>query len=324
VSVKLTSALIPLFLSAVALNGTGSSKGVLEVQSIECPNICHRVSVNVPTTETPRDLTVAWLEYHETGVCEDIDAEFRFLGRGLEVWCLVEDEKSYEKLKKRLAPLRASYALRVEGTPVAVEEKSPADRNPPPSLWNNEELQLYLRNWYAHDHSVIGGMNPPDLFDRTESEFGLKNRMRLFSLQILNWARGMQRRGAELPSLACAAESPAMAADLKARAAALCLAHAEEIGKNAGKLAASLSHAFPRRPSRSDDAAESAHHDGISFADGADQISRAALNLGYRVYRFVYPLDHTVRLADLREPPLLDSLVRLEETVRSFEAEHKQ
>jgi len=103
---------------------------------------------------------------------------------------------------------------------------------------------------------------------------------------------------------------PAIEPALQAKARAVSLAHAQELGKVLIKLEANLSLAIPKsKPKRrlpsnaekSDDAPKSLLH-------YSEQIANDARALAQRIYRFVHPEQFTVDLDELRKPSLLESI----------------
>ena len=100
-------------------------------------------SNSVPNHHTPRELAEAWLHFHEADLCQGVDAVFVFEKDGMEVRSLIEDEKSYEKFQELFAPLRSSYKIEVQVTRPPERKKSDDEREPPPSLWENDELRSF-------------------------------------------------------------------------------------------------------------------------------------------------------------------------------------
>ena len=120
------------------------------------------LSRSVPGPDTPDPLKNAWLQFHGSNLCQGVDAVFSFNDRGVEIWSLVEDEKSYRKFIQLLEPLKPAYRIEVYATYPQKEEKPDNRREPPPSLWQNYELRSYLGDPFAR------GMERADFEQRTQ------------------------------------------------------------------------------------------------------------------------------------------------------------
>jgi len=92
----------------------------------------------------PAALRTFWLDFHGNRLCQDIDAVFVFHGNGLEVWCLTDNLKSLDRLKRMAGPLSPSYRVDFYVTRPQPERDKGEDRGPPPGLWNNQELRAFL------------------------------------------------------------------------------------------------------------------------------------------------------------------------------------
>src|SRR6266536_826614 len=201
--------------------------------------------------EVPRALREVWLRFDETELCQEVDAVFNLRKDTMVVWCRVEDEKSYGKFLELIEPLRASYTVAVYVTRLSPEKKSPEDKDPPPSLWNNAEIREYLQDPFQRNPGSAGGFTvrpPPGEHD---SEFFLKQRIMMFAEQTLEWERKMNRYASDLPELAEAAFGSSAEPALSSRAAATCLAHAQGVEKQAERLADNLARALPKAGKRS-------------------------------------------------------------------------
>ena len=84
---------------------------------------------DTPTHHAPRKLVEAWLRFHEMDLCQEMDAVFAFNDSGMEVWCLVKDERSYQKLQELLEPLRATCRIELYTTRLPAEKKSDERRS---------------------------------------------------------------------------------------------------------------------------------------------------------------------------------------------------
>jgi hypothetical protein len=251
----------------------------------------------------------------------NLDTVFVFHPKGLEIWCRVKDERSYQELVSMVEPLRSAYRIELYATRPDRDKKpsTPGTVDTLPSLWNNTELRTYMRDPFSRRWDSIfddpDGARAPDPLDGE-----LKRRLSLFGDQVLDWAKKMERLANDLPALAEAAYGTDAPADTRTRARALCLEHAREVGKDASRLMESLSRALPRGKSPASlsqpehPPAEVAH----SSYDRVMLVSNQALDLAQRVVRFLYPQTHTVNLSDLRESSLLDSLKALQKTVSDF------
>ncbi len=268
---------------------------------------------------TPRGVPVeivgVWLRFHETELCQDLDAKFVFHEKGLEVWCVVEDEKAFEKLTTLLDPLRPAFQVDVYPTRLPEGRKTASDRDPPPSLWNNSELR-------GHMQSSQDTVMPAPVGRESDPEYFLKLRILLFAEQTLEYEKRMGRYGADLPALAYAGLDPGISPELKARAAAAAAQHAQELDKYARRLGENMLQALPKAPgkSRAGSAAAEPRGAGPPVMDTALQLARLVQNTGRRIVRFLNPQLHTVGLADLREPSLLESI----REVRSKSSEFRE
>lgn len=269
--------------------------------------------------DTASDLRDFWLRFHEADLCQGLDAVFLFRPKGLEIWCIVEDEKSFDKLNEFLAPLRPSYQIAVYPTRPPAEKKSIEDRNPPPSLWNNDELRTFLSDPFVSAMNAPADPTKPRPLTATQADI-VKERMIMFTEQTLDWNRRLRRYAADLPALTEMAADSSLGPETRARASSICLAHAQAIERLASRLNDSLSEAFPRAAKRPKSPAEADKADAPKMApiESARELSSSALAIARRVYRFIHPQWHTVGLADLREPSLLEALRGLRRMANGF------
>jgi hypothetical protein len=273
---------------------------------------------NAPIGEVPIELRKAWLRFHEEKWCRGVDAVFVFDRDGMEAWCLVEDDGSYQRFTRMLAPLRANYEVELYTTYTTREEKQKS-KDPPPSLWNNLELRAFLGDPFLvsgvrRDHSVYAR----DVI-AGRRDFFLKQRMTLFAAETLEWMRHMRRHGSCLPSLTAVAFDPGGGPELRGRATAICRDHAREIEKNSGKIRDNMIRALPKLPKGSGGGEPViARPSDRSAREEADQIKAHAQSVAQSVYRFFYPRNHAVRIGDLKDPHLLDSLKSLRRMTALF------
>ncbi len=275
----------------------------------------------VPLASIPAALLEAWLRYHDSGLSENLDAVFVFHNHGMEVWCRSKDEKGCQDLSSQLDPLRSSYRIDLYITRSDRDKKpwSPDDDEPLPSLLNNNELRLYMRDPFA---ARFGSSDDLTVSRRAPEgpDPDLKRRLKAYGDQLLDWNRKMQRLANDLPGLSAVAYGTDAPAEVRAHAASACLDHVREVGKDAARLADNLTHAFPRgdKPAGAGPQAGSGKPAG-SRLDRVLEISKQAQALAQRVERFLYPEAHTVNLTDLRAPGLLSSLKALQKAAADFE-----
>jgi len=272
-----------------------------------------------PPHDTPQKLVEAWLRFHENDLCQGVDAVFVFNKAGMEAWCQVEDERSYQKLQELMEPLRSSYRIELYATRPPVEKKSAIDTAPPPSLWENYELRSYLGDPFARAKERRNGQDPIPEFDIPPPDEMLKQRLLVYAQQILEWNRKMRRYATDLPVLAAVALDPEISRALSLQAHAACMMHAQGLSKYIGKLAANLKEALPKSASRGSSRSEKYGNAGKDSGDSAEQIFVAAQNVADRVYRFIHPENYTVGLEELRQPGLLQALAGLDKMNQDFQ-----
>jgi hypothetical protein len=281
----------------------------------------------VVVTAAP-ELRAAWLRYHELELCQTLDATFSLDARSLEAWCVVDDEKSYQKLIEILEPLRASFDVTLYATRPAPEkekekekDKKADEKNPPPSLWNNGELREYLQDPFTRGGGLVPPIRVTPRSEGSDPDFFLKQRMIMFAEQTLDWGRRMKRYAADLPELAAIGLASGESADLRARSIAVSVAHTQGIERYGDKLAENMVHALPKatRRFRPRDDAPNPSSSLPPPVDGAVQVASAARSIARRVFRFIHPMNHTVGLVDLREPSLLDSFKTLRHMTSDYQ-----
>lgn len=279
-------------------------------------------SEDIPDRDTPRELKEAWLRFHSADLCQGMDAMFTFSKNGVEVRCLVEDEKSYQKLEELLSPLRGSFRVELyPAYPPPEEKKSDSEEDPPPSLWQNYELRSYLGDPLARSLRLNAETQPQ--IDMPAPGGMLKERLLIYAEQVLAWNRKMKRYAMDLPALVRVASDLPPTAELKLQADAVCMGHAQNLGKALGRLRANLSQAIPKpeKKGRPAPRSEKSGKAGKTPVDSAEQISIAAQDVAGRVHRFIYPEQYTVDLEELREPGLLETVKMLEGMVLDFKKE---
>ena len=99
-------------------------------------------SAPVGILDAPEVLSRVWLRYHETDLCQGMDAIFVFNRNGLEAWIRVEDKKSYEQLQRILEPLRGIFQIVLYATHPEEDEDPDSYWEPPSSLWEKGNLVL--------------------------------------------------------------------------------------------------------------------------------------------------------------------------------------
>jgi len=259
--------------------------------------------------EIPRPLIDVWLRFHERELCQDLDSVFVFHQKGMEIWCLVEDERSYQRFSEMLEPLRSAFEIDVYVTRPSQEKKSKDADEPPPSLWNNEALQAYLSDTSRNLPEPGQQQNPPFLVSRRSA---LKQRLMLWAQQILSWNKKARRYAADLPELGRAGFGAGVEKEFRSRAHAVCLAHAQGLDKNLARLSENIADALPR-PEKGSRSAAKADKPGLpsSPAELVALASSHTREIAERIYRFIYPQDYTVGLDDLKQSSLVASLREL-------------
>jgi hypothetical protein len=264
----------------------------------------------------PREIMDLWLRYHEEELCQKLDGVFVFHRDSVEFWCRVEDENSYAKFTGMVEPVRKTVPVEIYATlPGKSKEQDPESLSLPPSLWNNSQLRGYLQD-------PFGRSTPQDVTLRPGNEndpgYFLKQRMIMFAEQILTSGTEMKTFGADLPALAWVGTLTNAPPDVRVRAAAVALRHAQELDKRAERLIENLSQAMPRIGRRPSDP-EASTPARVPVIQSASRLSILTQNAGRRIYRFIYPQHHTVGLSDLREPGLLESLRVIRQMASHFQ-----
>ncbi len=306
--------------SALLIGLTLAASALVRVGTAALPPL--KSGTGPPPAAAPKEIWDVWLHYHEEELCHGLDTYFVFHDSGMEIWCRIEDEKSFQKFTELIAPLRGRYQITVYPTRPAVEKKSSDEKEPPPSLWNNVELRNYL-----HDPFLRGGNLPdpeiphPPSVRGSDLEYMLKQRIIMFADQTLDFAYKMRRFAEDLPALTEAAYAQGMPAAFHARARAVCLAHAQAVDRYAEKLAGNLTQALPRGSRKSPEGTEEKRPEAAPSTpmEVARRIAVSAASLARRAYHFIYPIHHTVALSDLRESSLLESVKEIHGLVSRFQ-----
>jgi len=266
----------------------------------------------MPDRDTHGKLVEAWLRFHRDELCQKLDAVFVFGDEGVEVWCVVESRKHYERLERLLEPLEGAFRVDLYPTRPAGDRRKMED--PPPSLCENRELRAFLDDPFLRfersldDLAIRGSIFPPDEL--------MKRRLLAYARQLLGWNERVRRYGSELPALVAVASDPARPGKLRRLAAGVCRAHARELGKVVRKMKKELAYAIPdpaggREPPPGTDRGTG----GGDPREGAERVARAAAEVFRGGKRFLYPERHTVDVNDLHRPGLLESVETLEGAV---------
>jgi len=269
---------------------------------------------------TPAALRTFWLDFHGARLCQDIDAVFVFHDRGLEVWCLTDNLKSLDRLKRMTEPLVPSYRVDLYVTRPQPEDDKQEDSGPPPGLWNNQELREYL----GYLGQEPPGPAPQSLTGFDDVLITLQHRIQMFADQTLELSQRLERYAMDLEGLSVVAFDPTYAASDSTRARTLCTIHASGVDECASKLDQNLRRAFPSPAKRARPDADTVLRSTASPRDMATEIAREARKVAQRIYRFIYPDHFTVGIADLREPGLLESLATLRRMAADFQHKLKK
>ncbi len=272
-----------------------------------------------PPRDTPQRLVEAWLRFHENDLCQGVDTVFIFDKTGMEAWCEIEDERSYQKLQELLEPLRSSYRIELYATRTPAEKKSTMDTAPPPSLWENYELRSYLGDPFARAKERRGNLDSIPEMEIPPPDEMLKRRLLVYTEQTIEWNRKMKRYAMDLPALAAVASDPAIPPELSSQANAVCVMHAQNLSRYIGKLAANLKEALPKSAKKDSPALDKSGNAGKVSGDSAGQICVAAQTVAGRVYHFIHPENYTVDLDELRQPGLLQALAGLDKMNPDFQ-----
>ena len=276
-------------------------------------------SENAPGNGTPQKLQEAWLRFHESDLCQEVDAVFTFDKSGMEAWSRVESDRISQRYQDLFGSLGDDVQVDLYTTRPVAKKKSDDSDDPPPSLCQNHELRANLGDPLAQ---IKVRVNIEDREMQTDSpDFSLKQRLLVYAERTLDWNKRMEKYADDLPSLARFALDPAIAPELRSRSMRVCAEHTRNLEKQIGKLAANLALAFPKT-SKKDRPASPPEASGIArmnLIDGAEKISAETRTVARYVHNFIHPAGFAVELDELRHPSLLDSLRTLREMVLDFQ-----
>jgi len=227
---------------------------------------------------------------------------------------VADESRAMDKLRQRAEALRGSCRVDLYFTRLPRDQNHRDDSQPPPSLWNNEQLRMHLQE--------TGAWTPDGLAVSEEQHtlrdpaFALKSRIQLFADQTLEAGRRIRQYSVDMRELSRVALDPAARPEAAARARSIFLSHAAGLNRSLGRLDDNLKRALPI-PSRGvqQTGEEKSPRAPVRPSESVAEIVRAGESIHRRVYRFLYPDEHTVGLADLREPTLLESVAELRRLV---------
>ncbi len=272
----------------------------------------------VPNRTTASELADVWLRFHESDLCQGLEAAFVFHEKQMVVNGTILDERSYERFQDMLRPLGPSYEIELhldhpqkegKGVDRKDEEKEKnKDNDPPASLWENYELRSFLGDPFARARDRAS-TNEDFPFKYPPPDEMLKQRLRIYAEQILAWNSELERYAKHIPDLVRMATDTGLKPPLRLRAYAAAAAHAKEVDRLVGKLRANLEPAFPRfHKMERTPPPEKGSVAGRTITDRAVGISEFGESISLRVYHFIHPEQYTVGLDELRRPGLLVSL----------------
>jgi hypothetical protein len=295
----------------------------------------------MPNRDTPPRLVEAWLDFHRQELCRDMDAVFAFDGHGMEIWCRSEENRTYRKLQKIIEPLRNSHKVELYLTRVPKNSKENEKilwTTIPPSLAENRELRSYMRVAGPGSQprivtftDVDGNMHTYVLPDSpaitaanaAAADNVLRSRLSAWGNSVLRNNRIMRQYAVDIPELIRTAFEPAFDAALRGRARDICRKHAKDLVKSIRDLNKNLSRAFPKPSAKTAGNKKETKKEVPVFLtvvmEQADGIAAGTKVLSGRIFRFIYPTQHTVDLDDLKRPGLLASLDALETEAGDFE-----
>jgi hypothetical protein len=299
---------------------------------------------SIPNHDTPPALQEAWLQFHQHNLCQKVDAVFEFPERKMEVWVNSQEEKDRGILLRLLKPLQKSYQIGFHTTQSAIQIGSADIKTPPPSFWENSELTSRLRDSFLSGTGIFDQnpqlyptgpayssdmmddqslpMSAPDIFpaSRSSSTILYQRRLLMFARNTLEYGWKIKRYVTDLPSLAYVAYDPAEAPELRHQALAVCRQHAQELQKYEEKLNKNLLMALPtisgKQPEESP--LEKSMVAKASPFDIAVLLTKEAQGLSTAVLQFMYPQNKTVTLADLQNPPIIQSLATIQRITAEF------
>jgi len=296
----------------------------------------------MPNRDTPPELVEAWLDFHRKGLCRNLDAVFAFDGNGMEIWCRSEENRDYRKLQKIIKPLLNSHSVELYTTrppKKAGEDDALPWTAIPPSLAENRELRSYLRPFAGFtDPPRVRVVTYIDEEGQTQTYTQVlpsppgaaaANAIaadRVMRSRLINWVklvtennRIMRQYAEDIPELIHAALEPAFSTILQRLAMGICRKHAKDLVKSIQDLNKNLLRAFPKPAAKAAKNKKETPKASPAVIEMANKIAADARALSGRIYRFIYPSQHTVDLDELQNPGLLVSLDALDAETRAFE-----
>jgi len=300
----------------------------------------------MPNRDTPQRLVEAWLDFHQKELCRNLDAVFAFDGSGMEIWCRSEENSDYRKLSKIVEQLLSSHDVELYTTRPPKDDGE-NDALPwatiPPSLAENRELRLHLRPFaelvdvprvsvityvdeagQTHTYTEVLPSPPGTAAaNAIAADRVLISRLIIWVKLVTRNNRIMRQYAADIPELINTAFEPAFSATLRRRAMDICRKHAKDLVKSIRDLNENISNAFPKPSAKTmkkiKEAKKEPGKPSSVVIEMANIIAADARDLSGRIYRFIYPSQHTVDIDELQKPGLLVSLDALESETRNFE-----
>lgn len=271
---------------------------------------------DVPVKSTPQKLQDAWLRFHESGLCQDVDAAFVFSGDGMQVWSRIESDKNHSKFQELFASLPNLHSVELYTNRSPKERGSSSEDSPPPSLWRNYELRANLGDRAIILQRYDEDTNP---INPSASDSLLRLRLLIYAEQTLNRNRKMEQRALCLFALIRTAESPDLPIATRSKAMKICMAHAKSLEKDIRKLISDLEQAIPKPKKRDKEQPPPDVRNFSSLTAAAEQLYKNAQSVGTSVYLFIFPESHIVELKELGNPSLLRSLRALRREAVDFQ-----
>ena len=271
---------------------------------------------DIPVKSTPQKLQDAWLRFHESGLCQDVDAAFVFSGDGMQVWSRIESDKNNSKFQKLFAPLLNPQSVTLYTNRPGKERDSDSENSPPPSLWRNYELRSNLGDRTALLHSYNEDTNPinPSALDPL-----LRLRLLIYAEQTLDRNRKMEQLALCIFALIRTAENPELPIATRAKAMKICMAHAKSLEKDIRKLISDLEQAIARSKNREKEQSPPDIRGFSSLSEAAEKLHKNAQIVGTSVYLFIYPESHIVELSELGKPIIMRQLRTLRREAMDFQ-----
>ena len=293
----------------------------------------------MPNRDTPPRLVEAWLDFHREELCRKLDAVFAFDGKRMEIWCRSEENRDCRKLQKVIESLRNSHDVELYLTRLPKDNRE--NNNVtwtaiPPSIAENMVLRSSLRPGALPDppRTIIltdsDGNSVIRIFPGSSSAENAAYSTRIMRSRLVVWAdsvlrnnRTIRQYAFDIPELVRTAFEPTFGAVLCRRARDVCRKHAKDLVKNIRDLKKSLARAFPKPSAKDAENIKKTKNEppktSSAVVEMADGIAADVMVLSGRIYRFIYPVEHTVDLDELKRPGLLVSLDALETETGDFE-----